>query len=1745
MRQTPDKMRAWLTLLRKKMNLKSLVVTLAAIVVFTTTYLLILPAFTLDKDEAVQQGGIDVVAEETAAMETDSETVESSESKDSKDSEVVTTDIKDEKSDEQAKDAESKKESKAADQKNSQSTGGALQAEGDGFTVSATPAGKSDVPDTAELQVEELKSTDKELKDYREEALEALKKDSDDVKGIKEIKVYDMSLESDGKAVDTNAKFNVKIEYEDGVTVEDADNVRVLTFDDKKKAEVLDAKENKVETKVEETGKKSNVTEASFETEGISKVAVVEVETIEKTVITADGNTYKVTVKYDKNAQIPDGATLDVKELTGDEYDAYLEKTADKLDKSADDLGMAKFFDITIKNGDEEVKIANPVDVEIKLLDSELADDTQVLHFANENKADVVDSTVSGDTVKFEAEGFSVYAIIDSDDQSEPETYSAKYTFKVPTYTESGDDIVVSDTDYVDYEFVNKEGDKTSVQYVPNGGYLENPGTPVGVIPADKKEFLGWWTKTAEGNWDKKVDFSEAVSVNDEHEEHVVYARYAHTLYITYMDEANTVYMVDKRASGDNVITSKDGHSEDDLTNNKYMSYQPKSQYQAFIGWSKTHKANSSLGTSVDPDFTLDKSVTLYPVLADVRWLTYKSGPTGSNATYFAAEYMLDGNWTKTSLSDKVPTRPGYTFDGWYVRNEETQGADNALNFIWEIGSSDVKVADQNGAFDNSFLNSTDYFETVEGQKRLKDNLTIVAHWVPAEVDYVYVYWQQVAEPDENGNYPYVYKDSRSAKGYSESMTANPPKPEWSDVDCFTLHEGTTTDETGSVVPDKYTYQPKKIEGDGSTIVNVYYDRNEYTITFLEQRSGSGYVISDNATNNVYGIINGEYKQLTRESKTETRYVLSQNNSGSTEYTGTIYSDKYGTVATNPTYGDGKTYYRRSSWGNYYELYWRPQTTTVYTWKVAETGEPYTGTRFTYVTNGRNQWFVIDELTISAKYGQNVSDLWPDKRNEELGTNYPQTWSTSQSADVGQSGIQNMPPNNASFYNNFSTSIESYYYYYLQDLPAEHNSIAPNRFTLVRSDATPFGWTTWDDYSIYEGFLINANNQNDANTLNTENNAVVATTDRNYSRSTNIGGNVSTQNPANFYYLRQQYSISFQQENTVLGTATRYFEENLEGADKDSSGKDYSTMVTLQPGEYFDGWYDNADCLGDPYNLDGTMPANNIILYAKISREEFEVDLDFNGAVTREANDESTYFWVDYGETIKEYEEVTRDYVKYNPANPAHVGKQRYDYIHWKYREYTDSEGEEHWEAYYIDKNGVEHVSEYGADGTRSASYVESDDGEFVYSPGVYTFIGWYETDENGNLLSNVAHNFTEPITKHTYLKAMFRREGTFHVRYLRNMGAEGEENFVAGDSSLPAVGGNDEVVYQDEYTYVDLSDAKITHDIKADEDKYVFKGWRVKGTNGPLYQPGDTFQIDSDYVHADGNLDFIELEPVFDQIGVTSITYVLNKPAEAPQAAVQSDVLTDPSGIDENTQSGLKINNEVTLSDGSGFSIKGYRLVGWSNKPDVTDEDAIKYDLAGKYGVSDESNDTLHNPLGNTLYAVWEKVSTVDLVVKKTDDAASPSYLNGASFVFKLGNTGIAPEDVQPNADNSYTMSNGESGLTYRNLEIDNTYNLTEVGAPDGYVIEDTDISIEFTDDDIEVSGANVVLVTDSDGKAHTTTSESGNTVYYINVTNKAGTPLPHTGGIGTTLFYIIGSILVIVCGIVLVSRRRMGSNK
>ena len=89
--------------------------------------------------------------------------------------------------------------------------------------------------------------------------------------------------------------------------------------------------------------------------------------------------------------------------------------------------------------------------------------------------------------------------------------------------------------------------------------------------------------------------------------------------------------------------------------------------------------------------------------------------------------------------------------------------------------------------------------------------------------------------------------------------------------------------------------------------------------------------------------------------------------------------------------------------------------------------------------------------------------------------------------------------------------------------------------------------------------------------------------------------------------------------------------------------------------------------------------------------------------------------------------------------------------------------------------------------------------------------------------------------------------------------------------------------------------------------------------------------------------------------------------------------------------------------------------------------------------------------------------------------------------------------------------------------------YVLHEKTAPDGYnLAEDTPVATTTL---VPINGT----ITDVANKIGN--DDTG----VVSVVNSTGSELPSTGGIGTTIFYIVGALLVIGCGIVLISRKRM----
>lgn len=117
-------------------------------------------------------------------------------------------------------------------------------------------------------------------------------------------------------------------------------------------------------------------------------------------------------------------------------------------------------------------------------------------------------------------------------------------------------------------------------------------------------------------------------------------------------------------------------------------------------------------------------------------------------------------------------------------------------------------------------------------------------------------------------------------------------------------------------------------------------------------------------------------------------------------------------------------------------------------------------------------------------------------------------------------------------------------------------------------------------------------------------------------------------------------------------------------------------------------------------------------------------------------------------------------------------------------------------------------------------------------------------------------------------------------------------------------------------------------------------------------------------------------------------------------------------------------------------------------------------------------------------------------------------------------------------------------------------TYSITETEAPKGYnkLAAPFDVEAKKSSESVTTKTETVIYL-DADGKitdTQTSTTVTKNTdkdnnvdnvpVYQFDpIVNKQGTELPSTGGIGTTIFYVLGTILVIGAGVVMVTRRRM----
>ena len=213
-----------------------------------------------------------------------------------------------------------------------------------------------------------------------------------------------------------------------------------------------------------------------------------------------------------------------------------------------------------------------------------------------------------------------------------------------------------------------------------------------------------------------------------------------------------------------------------DAHNFTAVSYEVDSTHK-LVGWAAEKNGTTNIADkiSVPADQT---SVNVYAIIKEGYWVSFNS----DGGSIVDSQFVLHGDNLVLDKST-TPTKPGYSFDGWY----------NGLTKV------------ENGATVTSPMNLT-------------------AHWKAAQVNYTINYWQQKVTDDKNAT------DAQKTYEYVEAVTKK-------------ATTGTRVSATNSKTYKGFKYNANnsskdvEISGDGTTIINVYYDRVLCTVNFYAYES--------------------------------------------------------------------------------------------------------------------------------------------------------------------------------------------------------------------------------------------------------------------------------------------------------------------------------------------------------------------------------------------------------------------------------------------------------------------------------------------------------------------------------------------------------------------------------------------------------------------------------------------------------------------------------------------------------------------------------------------------------------------------------------------------------------------------------------------------------------------------------------------------------------------------------------------
>lgn len=1239
----------------------------------------------------------------------------------------------------------------------------------------------------------------------------------------------------------------------------------------------------------------------------------------------------------------------------------------------------------------DAITVSLPVDPEIKKVD--------VYHLSDIDATPEYVGTypVVDGRVEFEADSFSVYAVIDHEEGT-VNTPRVEFHFINPYFGAALTDTNNSTAYYAvaPYEFKNKHNDTQTTQILKSGEKLElitDPGNQTDTF------FYGWYVVNpyvcsetdafgvgTNGNlyytWPgnpNRVDFETAISIAETDVQIGDTVNWTlgeasgsgivdgdgnlHVFLAPLYEKYNFInFMLYSRSSDvNNLMTRKlaaVGSSEGvDVKISDVRSNSKDSVHLLFAGWEYNNgtewvkvptidhtgaeiKDPGRDGVYLDAHLADTSSIDLYPLFIEARWIDFTSGLSGSGATFVGSRYLEawgaattaqtpeeEGKNVASSL--EISTRAGYNFGGWYAFAvmDQTTGEitnlttpqDVTVTYIDSdyhthsvtINTTAIPITDGTGAviYDGTYAlttpdGSVDLFSATGGKLKLHDaldRLSLTAKWNPAPTDITIVYWLENALDDNfTASAIKALDTDQLSQGLSRAISSGSvltleDLKAFADPDTgICVVDRDILDEVGAVEkkvdPTAMTAREDiffdldetrsdvqtTINGDGSSVFNVYFKRKVFKLVFHIGRDG-----------------------YTKEGGNQKITDVGDPDGNWAEF---MYKDS---ALTAVLHHEGRG---TNSKPNNVSMTYVPENKTV-TSAYELTEDNIKGD---YVPADDENVYVIE-----AKYGAYIGDRWPTPVNPNFifqddpsaqrtmytwayyyNTLYSKiarsrsTYGNAQGANPDINGIynymsgeliskydgneivnENQVVHVVAYYGN-STNTKRFKQYH-SIFEAIDGTYDPNTVELHHgTDYSGYPLTTWSQAynQTQDGLLGHIFYEDPA----TSPKPVISNLEPQFQNGWEYDGyeyfyscydpvqqnstSVSGQKDYHiyFFYRPKQYKLTFKYERAAdVKEDTYYYKQLLAEAKKYADPE--------KEGYVFLGWYTNEAGVGEPFDFaNEIMPCENLILYPVFQKLNYMIRIDPNGAEIdhwRASTGASTGFRADYNEAISSYDFLERNFIQTNDEEIAALGlnsDQIFYYYKTVYRSealdgtyiparlrdalyLTASEVDEYWAFYQsVPEN------EFTRRGAHKYSATEKDDWMDAYFGGHdlatlpkyrrlrgaehYSFMGWYPVIDGK--VSSVPFNFNTLITEDLEIRAMWRLDGGYYLLYNPEFYYEDTVN----NTTIRVVGNITHWTDPENPSlevYSDQARTQILHAPKDVPGGWVFRGWRIVKKNG------------------------------------------------------------------------------------------------------------------------------------------------------------------------------------------------------------------------------------------------------------------------------------------------------------------------